>query len=70
MRILLDENMPRKLRAMLITEGHDVDSVRSLRFRGSIMERFINLPHPVTIFASRVMLSFREEWPPQKKSCA
>ena len=34
MRILLDENMPRKLRAVLIAEGHDVDSVRSLQLQG------------------------------------
>ena len=34
MRILLDENMPRKLLAALIAEGHDVDSVRSLHLQG------------------------------------
>ena len=34
MRILLDENMPRKLRAVLIAEGHDVDSVWSLQLQG------------------------------------
>ena len=34
MRILLDENMPRKLRDALIAEGHEVDSVRSLRLDG------------------------------------
>ncbi len=34
MRILLDENMPRKLRAVLAAEGHDVESVRSLRLDG------------------------------------
>jgi predicted nuclease of predicted toxin-antitoxin system len=33
-RILLDENMPRKLRDALIAEGHEVDSVRSLRMDG------------------------------------
>jgi len=33
-RILLDENMPRKLRAALIAEGHDVDSVKSLALQG------------------------------------
>jgi predicted nuclease of predicted toxin-antitoxin system len=33
-RILLDENMPRKLRDALIAEGHEVDSVRSLRLDG------------------------------------
>jgi hypothetical protein len=30
-RILLDENMPRKLLAALAAKGHDVDSVKSLR---------------------------------------
>jgi hypothetical protein len=29
-----DENMPRKLRAALVTEGHDVDSVKSLALQG------------------------------------
>ena len=34
MRILLDENMPRKLRDALVAEGHEVQSVRSLRLDG------------------------------------
>ena len=34
MRILLDENMPRKLLPALIAEGHEVDSVMSLQLRG------------------------------------
>ena len=34
MRILLDENMPRKLLAALISEGHEVDSVKSLQLQG------------------------------------
>lgn len=34
MKILLDENMPRKLQAALAAEGHDVDSVKSLRLDG------------------------------------
>ena len=34
MRILLDENMPRKLLPSLIAEGHEVDSVRSLQMQG------------------------------------
>jgi predicted nuclease of predicted toxin-antitoxin system len=33
-RILLDENMPRKLRDALVAEGHEVQSVRSLRLDG------------------------------------
>jgi predicted nuclease of predicted toxin-antitoxin system len=33
-RILLDENLPRKLRDALIAEGHEVHSVRSLRLDG------------------------------------
>jgi predicted nuclease of predicted toxin-antitoxin system len=33
-RILLDENMPRKLRDALTGEGHEVHSVRSLRLDG------------------------------------
>jgi len=33
-RILLDENMPRKLLAALVAEGHDVDSVKSLLLQG------------------------------------
>ena len=34
MRILLDENMPRKLLAALVAEGHEVDSVKSLQLAG------------------------------------
>lgn len=34
MRILLDENMPRKLLAALVAEGHEVDSVKSLKLQG------------------------------------
>lgn len=34
MRILLDENMPRKLQNALVVEGHEVHSVRSLRLDG------------------------------------
>ena len=34
MRILLDENMPRKLVAALVGEGHEVDSVKSLQMQG------------------------------------
>ena len=34
MRILLDENMPRKLLAGLVAEGHEVDSVKSLQLQG------------------------------------
>lgn len=34
MKILLDENMPKKLLDALIAEGHEVDSVRSLRLDG------------------------------------
>ena len=34
MRILLDENMPRKLLASLVAEGHEVDSVKSLQLQG------------------------------------
>ena len=34
MRILLDENLPRKLQAALVAEGHEVHSVRSLRLDG------------------------------------
>ena len=34
MRILLDENMPRKLLAALVAEGHEVDSVESLQLQG------------------------------------
>jgi len=33
-RILLDENMPHKLLAALKAEGHDVDSIKSLRLQG------------------------------------
>jgi predicted nuclease of predicted toxin-antitoxin system len=33
-RIFLDENMPRKLVAALVTEGHEVDSVKSLQMQG------------------------------------
>ena len=34
MRILLDENMPRKLLAALVAEGHEVHSVKSLQLAG------------------------------------
>lgn len=34
MRILLDENMPRKLLGALVAEGHEVDSVKSLQLQG------------------------------------
>lgn len=34
MRILLDENMPRKLLAALVAEGQEVDSVKSLQLQG------------------------------------
>lgn len=34
MRILLDENMPRKLQNALVAEGHEVHSVRSLQLDG------------------------------------
>jgi predicted nuclease of predicted toxin-antitoxin system len=33
-RILLDENMPRKLLTALAAEGHEVDSVKSLQLAG------------------------------------
>jgi predicted nuclease of predicted toxin-antitoxin system len=33
-RILLDENMPRKLLVALVAEGHEVDSVKSLQLQG------------------------------------
>ena len=32
--MLLDENMPRKLLTALVTEGHEVDSVKSLQLQG------------------------------------
>ena len=34
MKILLDENMPRKLLAALVAVGHEVDSVRSIQLQG------------------------------------
>ena len=34
MRILLDENMPRKLVPALVAEGHEVASVKSLQLQG------------------------------------
>ena len=34
MRILLDENLPRKLVAALCAEGHEVESVHTLRMQG------------------------------------
>ena len=33
MRILLDENMPHKLLAALVGEGHEADSVKSLQLQ-------------------------------------
>jgi predicted nuclease of predicted toxin-antitoxin system len=33
-RILLDENMPRKLLVALVAEGYEVDSVKSLQLQG------------------------------------
>jgi hypothetical protein len=35
-RILLDENMPRKLLAALAAEGHEVESVKSLQLVGIV----------------------------------
>lgn len=34
MRILLDENMPRRLMSALVAEGQEVDSVKSLQLQG------------------------------------
>ena len=34
MKILLDENLPRKLVGALRTEGHEVESVHTLRLQG------------------------------------
>ena len=34
MKILLDENLPRKLVATLRTEGYEVESVHTLRLQG------------------------------------
>ena len=34
MKIFLDENLPRKLVAVLRTEGHEVESVHTLRLEG------------------------------------
>lgn len=34
MKILLDENLPRKLVAVLRAEGHEVESVHTLRMQG------------------------------------
>jgi predicted nuclease of predicted toxin-antitoxin system len=34
LKILLDENLPRKLVAALRTEGHEVESVHTLRLQG------------------------------------
>ena len=34
MKIFLDENLPRKLLAALRAEGHEVESVQTLRFQG------------------------------------
>ena len=34
MRILLDENLPRKLVAALRSEGHNVESIHTLRLQG------------------------------------
>lgn len=34
MRILLDENLPRKLVEALRNEGHEVESVQTLRMQG------------------------------------
>ena len=34
MKILLDENLPRKLVAALRAEGHEVESVQTLRLQG------------------------------------
>ena len=61
MRILLDENMPRKLLAGLVAEGHEVDSVKSLQLAGIDNGALYQMPHPITIFASHATQSFQDE---------
>jgi predicted nuclease of predicted toxin-antitoxin system len=39
-RILLDENLPRKLAQALAAEGHDVESVHTLRLAGIFLSHW------------------------------
>jgi hypothetical protein len=59
-RILLDENMPRKLLAALVAEGHEVDSVKSLQLQGIDNGALYQFARPITIFALRVTQSFQD----------
>jgi len=57
-RILIDENMPRKLLAALVAEGHEVDSVKSLQLAGIGNGAFYQMAASITIFASHSTQSF------------
>lgn len=61
MKILLDENMPRKLLGALIAEGQEVDSVKSLKLQGIDNGALYHWLCLVTIFALHVTLSFQSE---------
>ena len=62
MRILLDENMPRKLLAALTAEGHEVDSIQSLQLQGIDNGALYELAVTSTIFASRVTQNSQGEF--------
>jgi hypothetical protein len=50
-KIFLDENLPRKLVAVLRAEGHDVESVQTLRLQGLANGKLYEFAKRVLTFA-------------------
>ncbi len=66
MKILLDENLPRKLIAALRAEGHEVESVHTLRMQGLDNGRLYEFVADfVSAFRSGNINKFRhgDDWP-------
>lgn len=62
MKILLDENMPTRLRVTLALEGHEVDSVRSLQLRPVARLKLVHVIIPQTRqdeFIEQFLVAFR-----------
>lgn len=58
---ILDENMPRKLLAALVAEGHEVDSVKSLQLQGIDNGALYQLAASNYDLVLRLTLSFHDE---------
>ncbi len=56
MKLLLDENLPRKLVAALRAEGHEVESVHTLQLQGLENGRLYEFACETLICASLAML--------------